>query len=172
MNFIDIAKKRYSCRSFQEKKIEQEKLDQILEAARIAPTGANRQPQVLIVVQKEEALKKLEKATNTYKAPLAIIVCCDTLKTWTRPFDGKMLTDIDASIVTDHMMLQATDLDLGSVWIANFKADSVRAEFGLPNNLDIISILLIGYNAGKVESPDRHATTRNPIESIVRYNHF
>lgn len=103
MSFLDIAKKRYTVRSYTSQKVEQDKLDQILEAAHVAPTGANCQPQHLIVVQSEEGLAKIGKGANIYGAPLAIIVCSNHDEAWKRPFDGKKLTDIDASIVTDHM---------------------------------------------------------------------
>lgn len=108
MDFLTLAKKRYSVRAYTKQKVEKEKLDAILEAAHVAPTGGNCQPQHLIVVQSDEGLRKIGKATNIYGAPLAIIVCSDTNKVWTRPFDGKKLTDIDASIITDHMMMEAT----------------------------------------------------------------
>lgn len=97
MDFLTLAKKRYSVRAYTKQKVEKEKLDAILEAAHVAPTGGNCQPQHLIVVQSDEGLRKIGKATNIYGAPLAIIVCSDTNKVWTRPFDGKKLTDIDAS---------------------------------------------------------------------------
>ena len=93
MDFLTLAKKRYSVRAYTEQKVEKEKLDAILEAAHVAPTGGNCQPQHLIVVQSDEGLNKIGKATNIYGAPLAIIVCSDTNKTWTRPFDGKKLTN-------------------------------------------------------------------------------
>lgn len=115
MEFIQIVKKRYSCRSYKKDKVEEEKLDLILEAAHVAPTGANRQPHQLLVIKSEEGIKKLSKAADIYGAPLAIVVCADESKAWKRPYDGKRLTDIDASIVTDHMMLQATELGLGTV---------------------------------------------------------
>ena len=89
MDFLTLAKKRYSVRAYTKQKVEKEKLDAILEAAHVAPTGGNCQPQHLIVVQSDEGLSKIGKATNIYGAPLAIIVCSDTNKVWTRPFDGK-----------------------------------------------------------------------------------
>ncbi|MDF2942536.1 MAG: Nitroreductase family protein [Herbinix sp.] len=169
MSFIELAKKRYSCRSYQNKKVEKEKLDIILEAAQVAPTGANTQPQRLIVVQESEGLNKLSKSANLYGAQLAIIVCCDKNKTWTRPFDGRKLTDIDASIVTDHMMMAATDLGLNSVWVCYFKPEILRMEFNIPDQLEPINILVIGYGDGKVESPDRHSKTRLPLSQTVSY---
>ena len=89
MDFLTLAKKRYSVRAYTKQKVEKEKLDAILEAAHVAPTGGNCQPQHLIVVQSDEGLRKIGKATNIYGAPLAIIVCSDINKVWTRPFDGK-----------------------------------------------------------------------------------
>ena len=132
MNFIDIAKKRYSVRSYMDKKVEAEKLEKILEAAHVAPTAANLQPVHLIAVQSEEGLEKIGKAANIYGAPLAIIVCADHNKAWVRPFDKKQTGDIDASILTDHMMLQATELGLGTVWVCYFKPDVIKKEFELP----------------------------------------
>ena len=117
MDFIELAKKRYSVRSYSEKKVEREKLNQILQAAHVAPTAANLQPIRLIAVQSEEGLAKIGKGANIYGAPLAIIVCADHSKAWVRPFDEKQTCDIDASILTDHMMLEATELGLGSVWV-------------------------------------------------------
>lgn len=117
MDFITIAKQRMSVRDYKETKVEPEKLEQILEAAHVAPTAANLQPIRLIAVQSEEGLAKISKAANIYGAPLAIIVCADHDKAWVRPFDQKQTGDIDASILTDHMMLQATELGLGTVWV-------------------------------------------------------
>lgn len=145
MNFIDIAKKRYSVRSYMDKKVEAEKLEKILEAAHVAPTAANLQPVHLIAVQSEEGLEKIGKAANIYGAPLAIIVCADHNKAWVRPFDKKQTGDIDASILTDHMMLQATELGLGTVWVCYFKPDVIKKEFELPDNLEPVNILFIGY---------------------------
>lgn len=143
MDFLTLAKKRYSVRAYTKQKVEKEKLDAILEAAHVAPTGGNCQPQHLIVVQSDEGLRKIGKATNIYGAPLAIIVCSDTNKVWTRPFDGKKLTDIDASIITDHMMMEATYLGLGSVWVCYFKPDILKAEFKIPDNLEPVNILVL-----------------------------
>jgi nitroreductase len=172
MNFLELAKKRYAVRNFQSKKVETEKLNLILEAGRVAPTGANMQPQELIVVQENSGLEKVNKAANIYGAPLAIIVCGNKNSVWRRSFDGKDLIDIDTSIVTDHMMLEATDLGLGTIWICKFKPDVVRSEFVLPEHIDPISILGIGYAAGKTASPDRHNLLRKPLEEIVSYETF
>lgn len=170
MDFISIAKKRYSVRKYTEKKVEPEKLDKILEAAHVAPTAANRQPVHLIAVQDEEGLAKISKAADIYDAPLAIIVCADHSRAWTRPYDKKQTSDIDASILTDHMMLQATELGLGTVWVCYFEPDVLRQEFSLPDNLEPINILVIGYANEEPADPERHSQMRIPMNKLVSYD--
>lgn len=172
MDFLELAKKRYSVRNYQEKKVEEEKLLKILEAGRVAPTAANFQPQRLIVVQSKDGLERLNESGNFYGAPLAIIVCSDHSSTWKRPFDGKDTADIDASIITDHMMLEATNLDLGTVWICWFDPEIVRKEFNIPANLEPINILAIGYSSGPAKSETRHLNTRKPLKNTVFYEIF
>jgi nitroreductase len=172
MNFLELAKTRYAVRSFQTKKVEPEKLKMILEAGRVAPTGANNQPQKLIVVQESTGLEKIKKAGSIYGAPLAIIVCGNKKSVWKRPFDGKNLIDIDTSIVTDHMMLQATELGLGTIWVCLFNPDVIRKEFDLPEYIEPINILGIGYASGNPASPDRHNILRRPLSEIVSYEKF
>lgn len=169
MEFLELAKKRYSSRAYEDRKVEKEKLDRILEAARVAPTAKNNQPVHLIVVQSAEALAKIGKAANIYGAPLAVIACADHSKAWERPFDGKKSADIDASILTDHMMLEATELGLGSVWICYFKPDVIREEFKLPEHLEPVNILAIGY-AKDTKSPDRHDEARVKLSEMVSYD--
>lgn len=177
MNFVDLAKKRYSVRNYEETKVEEEKLLKILEAGRIAPTGANYQPQRLIVIRQQAGLDKLKKGTSIKGAPLAIIVCSDHNTTWKRPFDNKDIADIDASIVTTHMMLEATELGLGTLWICYFNAQVLRAEFNIPDNLEPVNILAIGYAtkeslAAEAASPTRHDVKRKPLTETVFYETF
>ena len=172
MDFLEMARSRYSVRDYKNKKVEQEKLKKILEAAHVAPTAANKQPVRLIVVQEDEGLKKIGKAANIFGAPLAIIVCSDHTKAWTRPFDQKKTTDIDATILTDHMMMEAAELGLGSVWICYFKPDVIRQEFQLPDTLEPVNILAIGYADGSPADPKRHATQRIPLDELVYYENL
>jgi nitroreductase len=169
MNFLEIAKKRYSVRSYTSQKVEAEKLDKILQAAHVAPTAANLQPIHLIAVQGKDGLEKIGKAANIYGAPLAVIVCANHNKAWVRPFDNKQTTDIDASILTDHMMIEATELGLGSVWVCYFKPDIIRKEFNLPDNLEPVNILAIGYSNEEAADPERHSQTRIPVDQLVSY---
>lgn len=172
MDFLTLAKKRYSVRKYSSRKVEPEKLNLILEAARVAPTGANFQPQKLLVVQSDVGLSKLAKATNTFHSPLAIIVLSDKNTAWVRPFDQKNITDIDATIITDHMMHEATDLNLATVWVCGFNPDILRSEFQIPNNYEIVNILVIGYSQETPLSSERHTTTRKPLSEIVVHETF
>lgn len=169
MDFLEIAKKRYSVRNYSDKKVEAEKLDKILQAAHVAPTAANLQPIHLIAVQGKDGLEKIGKGANIYVAPLAVIVCDDNDKAWVRPFDNKQTGDIDASILTDHMMIEATELGLGSVWVCYFKPDIIRKEFNLPDNLEPVNILAIGYSSEEAADPERHSQTRISVKELVSY---
>lgn len=139
MDFLKLAKKRYACRKYLSRQVEPEKLELILEAGRVAPTGANRQPQRLVVVQSKEGMERLARCTRDFGAPTAVIVCADTSEAWTRKYDGKNISDIDASIVTDHMMLAAASLNLDTLWICMFKPEAVREEFALPANVEPVN---------------------------------
>lgn len=171
MDFLELAKKRYSARKYDTKKVEEEKLLRILEAGRMAPTAVNFQPQRLIVVQKEEGMNKLKKCSaNTFGAPLVIIVCADHDATWKRRQDNKDVFDIDASIVTTYMMLQATELGLGSVWVCSFDPSLVKKEFNLPDSVEAINILVIGYAAD--ETVTNQSKNRKPLSETVHYETY
>ncbi|MEE0775625.1 MAG: nitroreductase family protein [Bacillota bacterium] len=147
MDFQLMINKRHAVRNYTPQKVEKEKLQQILETARLAPTAANLQPQRLLVLETEENLEKLSKCANIYGAPLAIVVCADLEEAWTRPFDGKQTGDMDASIVTDQMMMAATELGLGSLWVCYFQPDVLREELHIPDHIEPINILALGYEA-------------------------
>ncbi|MDE6907543.1 MAG: nitroreductase family protein, partial [Lachnospiraceae bacterium] len=81
----------------------------------------------------------------------------------------KQTVDIDASILTDHMMMEATELGLGSVWVCYFKPDVIRQEFRLPDTLEPINILAIGYANGNPADPERHQSQRISLNELVHY---
>ena len=169
MDFLDIAKKRYSVRNYTDEKVEKEKLEKILAAALAAPTAANLQPVRILVLEEETELRKISKAADIYHAPLAFIVCADRSKAWKRPFDGKSTADIDAAILTDHMMLEAADLGLGSVWICFFKPEVLKKEFELPDHMEPVNILAVGYAGENPADPFRHLNTRISMEELISF---
>jgi nitroreductase len=172
MKFLELAKKRYSVRKYQTKPVEQEKLAMILEAGRVAPTAANFQPQRILVLQEKDNLAEINKTANTFNAPLVIVVCGNTSEAWERPVDTKNFTDIDTSVVTTHMMMQAADLELGSVWIGIFDPAAIKESFNLPDEIEPINILAIGYPDEEALSPERHSKTRKYLNETVFYEKF
>lgn len=169
--FLEIARNRYSCRSYDSRPVEQDKLDLILEAGRIAPSAVNFQPWHFYVIREQEDLQEFYSAYHREwfrTAPCVIVICGDHVQSWKRKADGKDHSDIDVAITTDHMSLQATELGLGTCWICNFDADKTRELLGLPDFLEPVVILPVGYPLDKV-NPDRHAEKRKPLSDIVSY---
>lgn len=172
MDFEELAKKRCSVRKYENRPVEQEKLTKILEVGRVAPTACNNQPQRIIVVEGNEKLDKLKKGANTFGAPLALIVCADHSQSWRRPYDGMDSAYIDATIVTDHMMLKAADMGLDSVWVCYFDPKVIRTEFNIPDDIEPVNLLIIGYGADSRKSPDRHLKERKKLTDTVVYGGF
>jgi nitroreductase len=171
MDFLTLAKKRFSARSYLNKKVSQKDLDYLLEAARIAPSASNRQPWKFIVVQKEENLKEIHKLYHREwfsEAPCAILILGDHSQSWKRAQDHKDHTDIDVSIAIDHFTLAATERGLASCWICNFYVKETIQYFDLPDHLEPIAFLSLGYPT-KEAKPNRHQKQRKPLEEIVFY---
>ena len=172
MDFLKLAAERYSVRSFNGKPLEKEVIDKILEAARIAPTGCNYQPQRILVINTEEALAKLKDCTRChFDAPCAMLICYNKDECWTRPYDGSRSGIVDASIVTTHMMLQAWELGVGSTWVMHFNPFKMREEFAVPENVEPVALLVMGYPADNAVPNERHTVYR-PDEETVFYNRF
>lgn len=167
MDFLELAKRRYSCRNFSEKKVEQEKLEKILEAGRIAPTAVNLQPQKILVLQSKENLEKLKECTQYgWNAPVIMIICYDKRLSWKRKYDGKDEGTVDASIVTTHMMLEAEDLGLGTTWIGSFDPEKVKETYDLPEEFEVVSLLPIGYPAEDAMPSAMHNKRKEMSEMV------
>lgn len=172
MDFLSLAKQRCSVRKYKKDAVEKEKLDKILEAAQAAPTAANIQSQRLLIVSSNEGLEKLSKGVNYHGAPLAIIVCGNHSNVFVRPFDKKDMVSVDATIVADHIVLEAEDLGLSTCWLTYFEPVIIRKEFNIPANLEPVAIIALGYADTAKASPDRHANDRKAIEDFVFYETF
>jgi len=122
MDFLNLAKERYSCRNFSTKEVEKEKIEKILKVANLAPTARNFQPQRILVLTEKEQLEKLSNCTQYgWNAPVIMILFYDKSVSYKRDkYDDKEFGDIDTSIVTTHMMLEIQALGLGTTWIGSF----------------------------------------------------
>ncbi len=172
MNFLELAKNRYSCRSFLDKPIEQEKLDLILEAGRVSPTARNIQPQRILVVTDKEKLSKLNQCTKYgWNAPVIMIICYDKDSVYHRQYDDMDFGFMDGSIVTTQMMLEINDLGLGTTWIGAFDPQKIREVYNIPENYEIVSLLPVGYPSEDAH-PSKLHEDRKSIEETVFYNEF
>lgn len=168
MDFLELAKQRYSVRNYETKEIEQALLMQVLEAGRIAPTGANRQSQRIYVVTQKD-VNRLSPYTNLHGATTALIVCGDHGSAWVRGIDQKDTAVIDATIVCTHMMLEATQLGLGTLWVCSFDPAGIHEEFHMEDSVEPVNILCLGYGTGDIASSERFDQTRKPIEETVYF---
>lgn len=146
MDFLELAKERYSVRKFLNREVEQEKIDKILEAGNVAPTACNFQPQVIYVIKSNRGLEKLQKCKYShFGETLAFLICYDEKKCWFRSFDNKPSGEIDASIVSTHMMMEAWNEGIGSTWIMHFDPEAIVNEFNIPSNIIPVCLLVMGY---------------------------
>jgi len=172
MTVLQTIQTRYSVRAYLPTPVEKDKIAAILAAARMAPTAANRQPQRILVVRSVEGLAKFRKVCRFREAPLVFVVCVQTNEAWVRAADGFNASLVDASIVTDHMMLAATDLGLGSLWMSAFDPVALRNEFAIPALYEPAHLLCVGYADGVAPSLERFASARKPLEQTVFWEQF
>lgn len=171
-NFLKLAERRYSVRKFINKPLEQDKIDKILQAAMLAPTGCNYQPQRILVINSEESVKKMKMCTKChFDAPAAMLVCYNKNECWTRKYDGKTSGVSDACIVATHIMLEAEELGIGTTWVMHFIPEAVRCEFEIPDNIEPVALLVMGYPAEDAEPSPLHTQFR-PMEELVVYDKF
>ena len=171
MEFLELAKNRYSERYFDPRPIEQEKLDRIIEAGRIVPTACNYQPQHFYVLRSKEALAKLKGITYFhYNAPMMILVCYDARKVWKtdgdRYYRNYNSGEQDASIAATTMMYEAEELGVHTIWIRGFDSKTVVDTFGLPDYMIPVMMLGLGYPNNKAKAHQAHFD-REPVEEFV-----
>ena len=154
--FLKLAESRYSLRKFKSQPIEQEVLNRVLEAARIAPTAHNNQPQRIMIISGDD-LEKVDLCTQCrFGAPTVLLVCYDKTVCWIRPFDDAPSGEVDASIVTTHMMLAAQEEGLGTCWVMNYDAAKCAELFNLPESIVPVALLPIGYPNNDAKPSGRH----------------
>lgn len=166
MNFLELAEKRHSCRAYQSTPIEDEKLEQVLEAVRLAPSATNLQPYRFIVAHtagREAELNRVYYQPWFVEAPIVICACAIPSAAWRRP-DGKYYTDVDVAIAMDHLILAATDLGLGTCWVASFDVKAAHDVLGIPPGIEPVAFTPLGYPADELEPKER-----KPLSDLIRY---
>ena len=157
MDFLDLVKQRYSCRSYQEKSVEQEKLDYVMECVRFAPSAVNKQPWKFYIVKDESEKGKLRECYNRdwfNTAPMYIICSILHDEEWVRS-DGKHHGDIDIAIAVEHLCLAATELGLGTCWVCNFRSAHCKELFLMPEEEEPAVIIPLGHPASDISPKKR-----------------
>lgn len=170
-DFLELARARWSVRSFSSRPIEEEKLALILKAGQIAPTAVNYQPQKIYVLQSPDALSKIRAITkSTYNAPTVLLICYDVRLSCKSPFvEGYDCGEMDASIVCTHMMLEAWDIGIGSCWVLLFNPAEVIRAFDLPPYIVPVCLLPIGYPAANAKPYAPWHDTFRPLKDTVEF---
>jgi len=166
MEFMSLIQHRYSVRDYKPDPIDPVVLQQALEAARLAPTAANRQPFRLIVIHtagKQEELNRIYARDWFVNAPIVICACGIPEQGWVRA-DGKSYIDIDIAIVMDHLSLAAADLGLGTCWVASFDVGAVREILKIPEKVEPLIFMTLGYPADKIGEKER-----KPLSELMSY---
>ncbi len=174
MNVLELAQKRCSIRKYLSTPVEKDKIDYILEVARMAPSAVNYQPWYFLMIDEDVARQKLHECYPREwfrQAPLYIVVCGDHSESWKRPTDNKDHLDIDAGIVTEHICLAAAEKDLGTCIVCHFDAALLHKNFNLPETVEAMAIIPVGYPA-EPDLFDKTPKKRKSIEEIIRYNAF
>ncbi len=170
MEFAELIKKRYSVRAYKADPVEEDKLQHLLEAARLAPTAANRQPFRLIVVETAKHQAELRRVYDWEwftQAPLVIFACGLPAEAWTRTEDGLNFSLIDVAIAIDHLTLAAANVGLGTCWVASFDLEAARQLLNLPVGVRPVVATPVGYPADQPVTKERQ-----PLTKLVRYGRW
>lgn len=169
MDFLELAKQRYSVRKFTNQRVEEEKINLILEAGRVAPTAVNYQPQRILLIESEEKLEKLKNCTPYhFNAPIAILVCYDKNTSWKRSFDGKDMGEVDASIVATQMMLEVENIGLGTTWVGHFDPKLIIDAFDIPDNIIPVGLFPVGYPSENSTPHQLHSSRLDLSETVFK----
>ena len=169
MEFLELAQKRFSVRKFEDKPVEEEKLQKIMEAGRVAPTAKNLQEQHIYVVQSESALETIDKLLFCrYNAPTVLIVAYNKNNVFTYLGDKRNSGIEDATIVATHLMLAAYNEGVDSCWINFFNPDELAKAFNLPEDEEILMLLDLGV-ADKTTTPLPNHNSRKALTETVSF---
>ncbi len=167
MDFTTLLSHRYSCRSFSSRAVEQEKVDRILEAGRMAPTAADKQPVHIWAVSRPETLEAIKGVTRSnYGAPLLLAVGCRPADAWVRRYDGKNGAEVDAAIVATYLMLAAENEGLATLWVGSFDPALLRDILPGTEGYELVAMINVGYPAPDSKPSAMHGS-RKPVGELV-----
>lgn len=162
---------RKSIRKYSDKPIDKSTIETLLESARLAPSAVNYQPWKFIVCASESSKKIVRESYPRAwfnQAQLYVVACGNHAQSWKRQGDGKDHCDIDVAIAVEHLVLKITDLDLATCWVCNFDADLLKKAFSLPQEMEPIAILPVGYPDENAPTDDRNQK-RKALDEIAEW---
>jgi nitroreductase len=173
MEFYDVIKTRRSVRRFLKRPIPDDVLGRVLEAARIAPSGGDRQPWRFVVVKDEEKKKKIARACYEQdfvaEAPVVVVCCAVKCSSGYQPWQDEAGRR-DAVIATDHLILAARNEGLGSCWVGALHDKQVKKIVKVPDDVDVVMVVPLGYPASKWAF--REAKGRKPLKDICFFEEY
>ena len=167
MDVGQAIRSRESVRSFLDKKVESDKVTNILELARLAPSFFNRQDWRFVLIQDIETKRGLVNKANCPSfiadAPIVIVGCGN-------PIDPITSTDrssfvIDVAIALNHVTLAAVEFGLGTCWASIFDEPKVKEILGIPENVRVVALLALGYPKGTLSSDKK----RLPLGQLIKF---
>ena len=170
MDLLKLMGDRYSCRRYSTEDVKEEDILKILEAAKIAPTAHNEQPQRIYVVKSNEGKARLMKDFKfDFKAPCYLIFGYNVDEAWKNPLDNnKDSGEVDIAIVMTHVMLMAEELGLSTCWIGYIEPEAIRKNLEIPENIKIIGAMALGYHKeGSI--PSKSHTIRRSNEDLIKF---
>lgn len=171
-DFLTLAAERYSVRSFQPDHLSTEIIEKLLQAAHLAPTGCNYQPQRILILNTDDSIERLKPCTKChFNAPTAMLICYNRQECWTRKYDGATCGAVDATIVATHVLLEAAELGIGATCVMHFDPVAMRNAFSIPDYIEPVVLLVMGYPAPNAAPLPLHSQFR-PMDEVVVYDTF
>jgi len=168
MDVFEIIKKRYSCRSYRDKPVEEDVLKKILEAGRLAPSAHNAQDWKLVVVQDREKREKLAQAAGQpFVGTAPVVIAAVSLNPTDVLSSGVPTCPIDLGIIVDHLTLAATSLGLATCWVGAFDQEEVRKVLNIPAECKVVVLLPLGHPTDGIEPK-----VRKGLDEIISNENF
>jgi nitroreductase len=169
MDVLEAIAKRKSIRAYKNTPVPEDKLNQVLEAARLAPSGGNRQEMKFVVVKDENTRRKLSDATGGQKhvAEAPVVIAAVAVHPERMMICDVPAYPVDLAIAIDHMTLAAYDVGLGTCWIGAFQQETVRKLLGIPDSCKVVELLTLG-----IPAEDGRPKTRKSIDEIICFEKY
>ena len=171
MEFYKLIKNRESIRDYDpDKPVNESVLNRILEAGRLAPSAANRQPLTFVVVSSKEKLEEVRECYHREwfkQAPQILVIVGDKSKSWVRSYDDYNSIETDLAIAMDHMILAAENEGVGTCWIIAYNYQKLAKAISLKDNEVIYCITPLGYPHDGFQKKGNKV--RKPLEEVVRF---